>query len=203
MELRQQQLLQRQQQQEHQQQQQHQQPLQPVERDQQHQHNLQQEETKRGLSRDETKMSLWKLRTLPRFGLSRSLRKFARCIVDAEDNAAVLRDRLRVLLALRDGAEPHQSYSHVCMTLHTACVESSNGFGIAELRQYLHRTCMRQKFMGELLPQTWLKIAHALPGLGVGVLSQQDADASVRFNLAAASVVLECNDEEMWRILRF
>jgi hypothetical protein len=173
-----------------------------TDRDHQHQHKHP-DESKQVLSRDETKMTLWKLRTLPRFGLSRSLRKLAQRIVDSEEIADVLRDRLRVLLALRDGAEPHESYPPACMTLHTACVESSNGFGIAELRQYLHRTCMQQKFMGELLPQTWLKVARALPALGDGVLSQQDAVASVRFNLAAASVALECTDEELWRVLRF
>ena len=143
------------------------------------------------------------LRTQARFGLPRSLRVLASCIDDRERQAAVLRDRLRVLLALRDGAEPHDTYPPAAMTLHTACVDSVAAVGIVELRQWLHATCMGLKFMGELLPKAWLDVAHALPSLDNGVLTMPQASAQVRAALQAASVNVQCSDEEIARILRF
>ena len=89
------------------------------------------------------------------------------------------------------------------MTLHAACVDSVDAVGIAELRQWLHETCMRLKFMGELLPKAWLDVAHALPSLGNGVLTMPQASAQVRAALQAASVNVQCSDEEIARILQF
>jgi hypothetical protein len=89
------------------------------------------------------------------------------------------------------------------MTLHTACVDSVAAVGIVELRQWLHEACMGLKFMGELLPQAWLDVSHALPSLGNGVLTMPQASAQVRAALQAASVNVECSDEEIARILRF
>jgi len=155
------------------------------------------------LSPEEKAMSSWMLRAQARFGLPRSLRVLASCVDDRERQAAVLRDRLRVLLALRDGAEPHDTYPPAVMTLHTACVDSVDAVGIVELRQWLHETCMRLQFMGELLPKAWVDVAHALPSLGNGVLSMPQASAQVRGALQAASVNVECSDEEIARILRF
>jgi hypothetical protein len=122
---------------------------------------------------------------------------------DKRVRAAVLRERLCVLLALRDGAEPHDSYPPAAMSLHCASVDSVAGLGIAELRQWLHETCMRLNFMGELLPQAWLDVAQALPRLSSGVLTMSQATDQVRGALAAASVNVECSDEEIARILRF
>ena len=155
------------------------------------------------LSPEEKAMSKWMLRAQARFGLPRSLRVLASCIDDRERQAAVLRDRLRVLLALRDGAEPHDTYPPAVMTLHTACVDSVAAVGIVELRQWLHEACMGLKFMGELLPQAWLDVSHALPSLGNGVLTMPQASAQVRAALQAASVNVACSDEEIARILRF
>jgi GTPase SAR1 family protein len=155
------------------------------------------------LSPEEKAMSRWMLRAQARFGLPRSLRVLASCIDDRERQAAVLRDRLRVLLALRDGAEPHDTYPPATMTLHTACVDSVAAVGIVELRQWLHTTCMGLKFMGELLPKAWLDVAHALPSLDNGVLTMSHASAQVRAALQAASVNVQCSDEEIARILRF
>ena len=148
-------------------------------------------------------MSPWQLREEARFGLPRSLRVLASVVADEERQAAVLRDRLRVLLALRDGAEPHETYPPAAMMLHAACVDSVAAVGIAELRQWLHETCMQLKFMGELLPKAWLDVAHALPSLGNGVLSMPQASAQVCGALEAASVNVACSDEEIARILRF
>jgi hypothetical protein len=89
------------------------------------------------------------------------------------------------------------------MTLHCECVDSVEGAGIAELRQWLHATCVQLKFMGELLPKTWLDVEQALPKLSDGVLSMIEACGQVRIALAAASVNADCNDEEIARILRF
>jgi GTPase SAR1 family protein len=155
------------------------------------------------LSSEDKAISEWMLRAQARFGLPRSLRVLASCIDDRERQAAVLRDRLRVLLALRDGAEPHDTYPPAAMTLHTACVDSVDAVGIVELRQWLHETCMRLQFMGELLPKAWVDVAHALPSLGNGVLSMPQASAQVRGALEAASVNVACSDEEIVRILRF
>jgi GTPase SAR1 family protein len=155
------------------------------------------------LTPEERTMSRWKLRAQARFGLPRSLRVLASVVDDKEREAAVLRERLCVLLALRDGAEPHDTYPPAAMTLHAACVDSVDAVGIAELRQWLHQTCMQLKFMGELLPKAWLDVAHALPSLGSGVLTMPQASAQVRGALAAASVNVTCSDEEIARILRF
>jgi GTPase SAR1 family protein len=155
------------------------------------------------LSSEDKAISEWMLRAQARFGLPRSLRVLASCIDDRERQAAVLRDRLRVLLALRDGAEPHDTYPPAVMTLHAACVDSVDAVGIVELRQWLHETCMRLQFMGELLPKAWVDVAHALPSLGNGVLSMPQASAQVRGALEAASVNVACSDEEIVRILRF
>jgi hypothetical protein len=155
------------------------------------------------LSPEDKSVSEWMLRTQARFGLPRSLRVLASCVDDRERQAAVLRDRLRVLLALRDGAEPHDTYPPAAMTLHTTCVDSVAAVGIVELRQWLHATCMGLKFMGELLPKAWLDVAHALPSLDNGVLTMPQASAQVRAALQAASVNVECSDEEIARILRF
>jgi hypothetical protein len=115
----------------------------------------------------------------------------------------LLRDRLRVLLALRDGAEPHDSYPPAAMTLHAASVDSVGAVGIAELRQWLHETCMQLKFMGELLPKAWLYVAQALPSLGNGVLTMSQASAQVHDALTAESVNVACSHVEIGRILRF
>ena len=155
------------------------------------------------LSPEEKIMSKWMLRTQARFGLPRSLRVLASCVEEKQRQAGVLRDRLCTLLALRDGAEPHDTYPPAVMTLHAACVDSVDAVGIAELRQWLHETCMQLKFMGELLPKAWLDVAHALPSLGGGVLTMSQASAQVRAALAAASVNVACSDEEIVRILRF
>ena len=76
-----------------------------------------------------------------------------------------------MLLALRDGAELHDSYPPAAITLHSACVDSVAGVGIVELRAWLHETCMRLNFMGELLPKLWLDVSDALPGLNNGILT--------------------------------
>jgi hypothetical protein len=154
------------------------------------------------LSPEEKSMSKWMLRTQARFGLPRSLRVLASCVEEKQRQAGVLRDRLGTLLALRDGAEPQDTYPPAAMTLHTACVDSVEAVGIVELRQWLHETCMRLKFMGELLPKAWLDVAHALPSLDNGVLTMPQASAQVRAALQAASVNVECSDEEIARILR-
>jgi hypothetical protein len=155
------------------------------------------------LSPDEKSMSEWQLRSLTRGGLPRSLRVLSSRAHDANARAAVLRGRLCVLLALRDGAEPHDSYPPAAITLHSACVDSVAGVGIVELREWLHETCMRLNFMGELLPKLWLDVADALPGLRDGVLTMTQASNHVRSALAAASNNTECSDEEIARILRF
>ena len=62
---------------------------------------------------------------------------------------------------------------------------------------------MQLKFLGELLPKTWLDVAHALPSLSNGVLTMMQAAGQVRNALAAASVDFGCSDEEIARILRF
>ena len=89
------------------------------------------------------------------------------------------------------------------MTLHTACVDSVDAVGIVELRQWLHEACMGLTFMGELMPQAWLDVSHALPSLANGVLTMPQASAQVRAALQATSVNVECSDEEIARILRF
>jgi hypothetical protein len=155
------------------------------------------------LSSEEKEMSEWQLRAHARSRLPRSLRVLACRVHDANTRACVLRERLCVLLGLRDGAEPHDSYPPAAMVLHTASVDSVAGVGIVELRQWLHATCMRLKFMGELLPKAWLDVAETLPRLGHGVLTMSQALAEVRGALAAASVDVSCSDEEVVRILRF
>jgi hypothetical protein len=154
-------------------------------------------------SPDQKAMSEWQLRSQARSMLSRSLRVLASRVHDAKHRASVLRERLCVLLALRDGAEPHDSYPPATMTLHFASTDSVAGVGIVELKQWLHETCMQLKFMGELLPKTWLDVAHALPSLSDGVLTMMQAAGQVRSALAAASVDFGCSDEEAARILRF
>jgi GTPase SAR1 family protein len=155
------------------------------------------------LSPEESRMSGWQLRAQARGRLPRSLRVVASRAHDAEHRAAVMRGRLCVLLGLRDGAEPHESYPPAAMTLHCACVDSVAGEGIVELREWLHETCMRQKFMGELLPKAWLDVAQVMPSLSDGVLTMAQASGEVRHALAAASVNVQCSDEEIARILRF
>jgi GTPase SAR1 family protein len=155
------------------------------------------------LSPDQKAMSEWQLRSQARSTLSRSLRVLASRVHDAKHRASVLRERLCVLLALRDGAEPHDSYPPATMTLHFASTDSVAGVGIVELKQWLHETCMQLKFMGELLPKAWLDVAHALPSLSNGVLTMMQAAGQVRSALAAASVDFGCSDEETARILRF
>jgi hypothetical protein len=148
-------------------------------------------------------MSEWQLRAKARATLPRSLRVLASRVHDAKQHAAVRRERLCVLLALRDGAEPHESYPPAVMTLHCASVDSVAGVGVVELRQWLHETCSQLQFMGELLPKAWLDVAQALPSLSDGVLTMLQATGQVRSALAAASVNAACSDEEMARILRF
>ena len=155
------------------------------------------------LSPEEKGMSEWQLRAHGRCGLPRSLRVLASRVHDAISRAAVLRERLCVLLALRDGAEPHDSYPPAVMVLHSASVDSVAGVGIVELRQWLHETCMRLKFMGELLPKAWLDIVQVLPSLGNGVMTMGQATAEVRAALCAASINISCSDDEVARILRF
>jgi GTPase SAR1 family protein len=155
------------------------------------------------LSPDQKAMSEWQLRSQARSMLSRSLRVLASRVHDAKHRASALRERLCFLLALRDGAEPHDSYPPATMTLHFASTDSVAGVGIVELKQWLHETCMQLKFMGELLPKSWLDVAHALPSLSNGVLTMMQATGQVRSALAAASVDFGCSDEETARILRF
>jgi ribonuclease HI len=160
------------------------------------------------LSSEQKAMSEWQLRSQAQsiqkqFLLSRSLRVLASRVHDANQRAAVLRERLCVLLALRDGAEPHVDYPPAAITLHSASVDSVAGVGIVELKQWLHETCMQLKFMGELLPKTWLDVAHVLPSLSDGVLTMVQATDQVRSSLTAASVNFGCSDEEIARILRF
>jgi hypothetical protein len=155
------------------------------------------------LTPDEKAMSEWQLRSHVRGGLPRSMRVLSSRVHDANERAEVLRGRLRVLLALRDGAEPHDSYPPAAITLHSFCVDSVAGVGIAELLEWLHETCMRLNFMGELLPKLWLDVADALPGLSDGVLTMIQACNHVRSALAAASINTRCSDEELARILRF
>jgi GTPase SAR1 family protein len=155
------------------------------------------------LSIEEQAMSEWQLRAEARATLPRSLRVLASRVHDAKQHAAVQRERLCVLLALRDGAEPHESYPPAAMTLHCASVDSVAGVGVVELRQWLHETCSQLQFMGELLPKAWLDVAQALPSLSDGVLTMLQATGQVRSALAAASVNAACSDEEMARILRF
>jgi GTPase SAR1 family protein len=157
----------------------------------------------RMLSPEESRMSEWQLRAQSRGRLPRSLRVVASRAHDAEQRAAVLRGRLCVLLGLRDGAEPHESYPPAAMTLHCARVDSVAGEGIVELREWLHEICMRQKFMGELLPKAWLDVAQVLPRLSDGVLTMAQASSEVRGALAAAQIGVGCGDEEIARILRF
>jgi hypothetical protein len=100
-----------------------------------------------------------------------------------------------MLLALRDGAEPHDSYPPSAMSLHSACVDSVAGVGIAELQTKLHEMCMGLTFMGELLPKAWLDVAQALPSLSSGLLTVAQATHQVRVALAAASVDFGGSDE--------
>ncbi len=152
---------------------------------------------------EEKGLSEWQLRGLGRTNLPRSLRVLASCVHDANCRAQVLRDRICVLLALRDGAEPHNSYPPAKIILHCVCVDSVAGIGIADLRRWLHEACMRLKFMGELLPKAWIDVAQALPSLSSGVLTMDQATCQVRGALDAASITFGCSDEEVARILRF
>ena len=152
---------------------------------------------------EEKSLSEWQLRAQAQAILPRSLRILASRVQDANQRAAVLRGRLCVLLALRDGAEPHDSYPPAAMSLHSACVDSVAGLGIAELQTKLHEMCMGLTFMGELLPKAWLDVAQALPSLSSGLLTVAQATHQVRVALAAASVDFGGSDEEMARILRF
>jgi GTPase SAR1 family protein len=155
------------------------------------------------LTSEEKGLSVWQLRAQAQTILPRSLRVLASRVQDANQRAAVLRGRLCVLLALRDGAEPHDSYPPSAMSLHSACVDSVAGVGIAELQTKLHEMCMGLTFMGELLPKAWLDVAQALPSLSSGLLTVAQATCQVRDALAAASVDFGGSDEEMARILRF
>ena len=155
------------------------------------------------LPSEEKGLSEWQLRAQAQAILPRSLRVLASRVQDANQRAAVLRGRLCVLLALRDGAEPHDSYPPSAMSLHSACVDSVAGLGIAELQTKLHEMCMGLTFMGELLPKAWLDVAQALPSLSSGLLTVAQATCQVRVALAAASVDFSGSDEEMARILRF
>jgi hypothetical protein len=155
------------------------------------------------LTSEEQGLSVWQLRAQAQTILPRSLRVLASRVQDANQRAAVLRGRLCVLLALRDGAEPHDSYPPSAMSLHSACVDSVAGVGIAELQTKLHEMCMGLTFMGELLPKAWLDVAQALPSLSSGLLTVAQATCQVRDALAAASVDFGGSDEEMARILRF
>jgi GTPase SAR1 family protein len=155
------------------------------------------------LSSEEKYMPEWQLRAQAQGTLPRSLRVLASRVHNAKLRVTVLRERLCVLLALRDGAEPHDSYPAAAMTLLSACVDSVTGEGIADLRQCLHQTCMQMKFMGELLPKLWVDVSQTLPGLSDGVLTMAQATNHVRNALTGASLNVSCSDEQMARILRF
>ena len=77
-------------------------------------------------------------RSLESSGLPRSLRQLARAAADAQQRSSTLRERLQVLLGLRDGSEPLDDQAAAAMTSHFFVVDSRRGTGIANLRARLH-----------------------------------------------------------------
>ncbi len=134
--------------------------------------------------------------------LPRSLRTRAADVQHATARERLLRERLQLLLGIRNGACPDDRVA--CkLTLHCKSVDSVEGHGVAELRGWLHDHCRTLPFMGEMISSNWTAIADVFKHVGDSVMSRCDAIALVRQHLPPLKYNLNVSDDEIWSIIEF
>lgn len=134
--------------------------------------------------------------------LPRSLRNCAKKFSDVFDQERILTERLLLLLGIRNGARPDDR--DACeVSLHCRSVDSVEGYGIQELRAWLHDHCRSLPFMEELMPTTWIDVANVFEHFGDSVLSRDDAIALARQHLPNVKRITNLSDDELWNIFEF
>jgi hypothetical protein len=131
-----------------------------------------------------------------------SLRKRAAVVREAFEQERLLRERLQLLLGIRDGCRP-DGRDACKMTLHCHHVDSVVGHGIAELRSWLYDHCRSLQFVGEMISSSWIALADVFRHFGDSVLSRADALALARQHLPRGSRLLSLDDGALWSIMQF
>jgi hypothetical protein len=131
-----------------------------------------------------------------------SLRTRAAAVHDAFLHERLLCDRLQLLLGIRDGSRPDSR--DVCqLSMHCHSVDSVDGYGVAELRNWLYHHSLSLPFVGEMISSSWTAVANVFCHLGDSVLSKVDALASVRKHMERFPRLLNLTDDALWRIIEF
>jgi hypothetical protein len=134
--------------------------------------------------------------------LPRSLRTRAADVQHATARERLLRERLQLLLGIRNGACPDDRAARK-LTLHCKRVDSVEGHGVAELRGWLCDHCRTLPFMGEMISSIWTAIADVFKHFGDSVLSRCDAITLARQHLPPLKYNLNVSDDEIWSIIEF
>jgi hypothetical protein len=145
----------------------------------------------------------WALRaTATSRDLPRSLRVLAASVNDALERQQTLRERLQLLLGIRDGGYPDQR-DHCKLTLHCHCVDSVTNYGVADLREWLYDYFKSLPFVGEKISSNWMDLVDVFHNLGDSVLSRTDAIALVRQSLPRLPRLVNLSDDALWSIVEF
>ncbi len=147
-------------------------------------------------------LELYAARAAAGAALPRSLRTLAADARDAVVQERLLCERLQQLLGIRNGARPDDRKPSK-LTLHCKSVDSVQGHGVAELRDWLYDHCRSLPFMGEMISSNWTAIADVFKHFGDSVLSRADAIALARQHLPALKYNKGVSDDELWSVIEF